>query len=84
MSAPTLVETDQAPDPAEADRRVVDLIALYLAAASSWGADEIDAIADLIALVRPHPGDISDDDLPAYADALLARHDTATPKETQP
>lgn len=39
------------------DTEVVDRIALGLGTQSKWGSDELEWIADLIGMVRPHPGD---------------------------
>lgn len=41
------------------DEYVVDAIATYLGTWSEWsGADALEAIADLIGRVRPHPGNV--------------------------
>lgn len=39
------------------DGAVLDAIALILADSPDWGGDELTAIADTVATVRPHPGD---------------------------
>ena len=52
------------------DTDVVDAIATYLGTSQEWsGAECLEVIAELIATVRPHPGDIDDED---YPDAFAA------------
>lgn len=53
-----------------ADSAVIDRIALLLAAAPDWNADQLEAIADHIGTVRRHPGGIESDELAAYAAQL--------------
>lgn len=42
---------------APSDQQVVAGIAMILGTAPEWSAEQLEQIADLVGVVRPHPGD---------------------------
>lgn len=53
-----------------ADQQTVDTVAHLMGTTPEWNADTLEAIADLVGQVRPHPGDPTNYPQPGPADEM--------------